>query len=36
MAELEFDREGVHDRKKLITNVLKRESSPIGKRTINR
>ena len=36
MAELEIDREDVHDRKKLRRNVIKRKSNPIGKRTINR
>ena len=32
MAELEIDKEDVHDRRK----VMKRKSNPIGKRTINR
>ena len=32
MAELEIDKEDVHDRKKW--NVMKRKSNPIGKRTI--
>ena len=36
MAELEIDREDVHDRNKLRNNVMKRRSDPIGKRTINR
>ena len=36
MAELEIDREDVHDRKKWRKNVMKRKSNPIGKRTINR
>ena len=38
MAELEIDRENVHDRSKWRrnVNVMKRKSSPIGKRTINR
>ena len=36
MAELEIDKEDVHDRKKLRRNVMKRKSNPIGKRTINR
>ena len=36
MAELEIDREDVHDRKILRKNVMKRKSNPIGKRTINR
>ena len=35
MAELEIDREDVHDRKKWRMNVIKRKSNPIGKRTIN-
>ena len=34
MAELEIDKEDVHDRR--IVNVMKRKSNPIGKRTINR
>ena len=33
MAELEIDKEDVHDRKKWIRNVMKRKSNPIGKRT---
>ena len=38
VAELEIDKEDVHDRSKWrrIVNVLKRKSNPIGKRTINR
>ena len=38
MAELEIDKEDVHDRKKWRknVNVMKRKSNPIGKRTINR
>ena len=36
MAELEIDREDVHDRKKWRKNVMKRKYNPIGKRTINR
>ena len=36
MAELEIDKEDVHDRKKWRMNVMKRESNPIGKRTIHR
>ena len=32
MAELEIDKEDVHDRR----NVVKRKFNPIGKRTINR
>ena len=36
MAELEIDREDVHDRKKWRKNVMKRKSNPIRKRTINR
>ena len=38
MAELEIDREDVHDRSKWRrnVNVMKRKSNPIGKRTINR
>ena len=35
MAELEIDREGVHDRKKWRMNVMKRKSNTIGKRPIN-
>ena len=34
MAELEIDREDVHDRKKWRKNVMKRKSNPIGKQTI--
>ena len=34
MAELEIDKEDVHDRKKLRSNVIKRKSNPIGKRTV--
>ena len=38
MAELEIDKEDVHDRSKWrrIVNVMKRKSNPIGKRTIIR
>ena len=38
MAELEIDKEDVHDRSKWrrIVNVMKRKSNLIGKRTINR
>ena len=38
MAELEIDKEDVHDRSKWRrnVNVMKRRSNPIGKRTINR
>ena len=36
MAELEIDREDVHDIKKWRKNVMKRKSNPIGKWTINR
>ena len=36
MAELEIDREDVHDRKKWRKNVMKMKSNLIGKRTINR
>ena len=36
MAELEIDKEDIHDRKKWRRNDMKRESNPIGKRTINR
>ena len=38
MAELEIDKEDVHDRSKWRrnVNVMKRKSTPIGKRTINR
>ena len=36
MAELEIDKEDVHDRKKWRGNVMNRKSNPIGKRTINR
>ena len=37
MAELEIDKEDVHDRGKWRrnVNVMKRKSNPIGKRTIN-
>ena len=35
-AELEIDKEDVHDRKKWRRNVMKRKSNPIGKWTINR
>ena len=34
MAELEIDREDVHDRKKWRKNVMKRKFNTIGKRTI--
>ena len=38
IAELEIDKEDVHDRSKWrrIVNVMKRKSNPIAKRTINR
>ena len=36
MAELEIDKEDVHDRKKWRGNVMKSKSNHIGKRTINR
>ena len=36
MAELEIDKEDVHDRKKWRRNVMKRNSNPVGTRTINR
>ena len=36
MAELEIDKEDVHDRSKWRVNVMKRKSNPIRKRTINR
>ena len=36
MAELEIDRENVHDKKKWIRNVMKRKSNPNGKQTMNR
>ena len=36
MAELEIDREDVHDRKKWRGNVMKRKSNPILKQAINR
>ena len=38
MAELEIDKEDVHDRSKWRrnVNVMRRKSNPIGKRTINR
>ena len=35
-AELEIDKEVIHDRKKWRKNVMKRKSNPIGKRNINR
>ena len=35
MAELEIDKEDVHDRKKWRGKVMKRKSNPIGKQTIN-
>ena len=31
MAELEIDKEDVHDRKKWRENIMKRKSNPIGK-----
>ena len=36
MAELEIDKEDVHDRRKWRRNVVKRKSNLIEKRTINR
>ena len=36
MAELEIDKDYVHDRKKWRRNVMKINSNPILKRTINR
>ena len=36
MAELEIDKENVHDRNKWRQHVMKRKYSPIRKRTINR
>ena len=38
MAELEIDKEDVHDKSKWrrIVNVMKRKYNPTGKRTINR
>ena len=36
MAELEIDKDDVHDRKKWRRDVMKRKSNPIRKRTINR
>ena len=36
MAELEIDKEDVHDRKKWRRNVMKRKSNPIVKQPINR
>ena len=36
MAELEIDKEDVHDRNKWRRNVVKMKSNPIEKRTINR
>ena len=38
MAEIEIDKEDIHDRSKWRrnVNVMKRNSNPIGKRTINR
>ena len=38
MAELEIDKEDIHDRSKWRrnVNVIKWKSGPIGKRTINR
>ena len=35
LAELEIDKEDVHDRKKWRGNVMKMKANPIGKRTIN-
>ena len=35
MAELEIDREDVHDKKKWRKYVIKRKSNPIEKPTIN-
>ena len=35
MAEVEIDKEDVHDRKKWRGNVMKRKSNPIRKWTIN-
>ena len=32
MAELEIDKEDVHDKKKWRRNVMKRKSNPIGNR----
>ena len=36
MAELEIDKEDVHDRNKWRGNVMNRKSNPIGKWTIKR
>ena len=36
MAELDIGREDIHDRKKWRKFVIKRKSTPFGKRTINR
>ena len=36
LSELEIEKENAHDRKKWKMNVVKRKSSSIGKRTINR
>ena len=36
MAELEINKEDVHDRKMWRRNVMKRKSNPIRKRTITR
>ena len=36
MAELENDKEDVHDRRKWRRNVMKRKSNPIGRKNINR
>ena len=36
MAELEIDKEDIHDRKKWRNYVMKRKSNPIGKQTITR
>ena len=36
MAELEIDKEDIHDRKKWRNNVMKKKSNPIEKRTVKR
>ena len=36
MADIEINKEDVHDRKKWRNNVIKRKSNPIEKQTINR
>ena len=36
VAELEIDKEDVHDRRNWRRNIVKRKSNPIGKRSINR